>query len=273
MVNTDVVKYNGGLEAYAWKYPDERLRTGVQLIVNEAQEAVLFRDGMALDLFPSGKYELDTETMPLLSGLVKLPFGNQTPFSAEVWFVNKAYTLDIKWGTASPIQIQDPRYGIFVPLRAYGQFGVRITDAKKFLLKLVGTMPTFDRDHMMSYFRGLYMTKVKDSLSSYLVHQKVGILEINAYLEELSEHMRESISGIFADYGIELVNFYVNDISVPEDDPAVWKLKSALAKKAEMDIIGQGARLLCTHCERTFMVKGARFCPFCGSALPEREAL
>ena len=273
MAGIEVIKYNGGAGVYAWKHPNENLVTGTRLVVNEAQEALLYKDGMALDLFPGGQYVLETENLPLLSGLVRLPFRGRAPFSAELWFINKAHTLDIKWGTTSPIQIQDPRYGVFIPLRAHGMFGVRIAESKRFLVKLVGTMPVFDREHMMSYFRGLYMTKVKDSLSSYLVHQRVGILEINAYLEELSEHMREKIGGIFEDYGIELVSFYVNDVSVPEDDPAVWKLKSALAKKAEMDIIGQGERLMCPRCERTFMVKGARFCPYCGSELPEGDAL
>ena len=273
MAGADIIKYNGDAGVFAWKYPDESLSTGDRLVVNEAQEALLFKDGMALDLYPGGKYILDTENMPLLSRVQKLPFRGRATFTAELWFINKAYTLDIKWGTTSPIQIQDPQYGIFVPLRAYGMFGVRIAESKRFLVKLVGVMPVFDREHLMSYFRGVYMTKVKDSLSSYLVHKKVGILEINAYLEELSDHMQEKISGVFEDYGIELVSFYVNDISVPEGDPAVWKLKSALAKKAEMDIIGQGERLLCVHCERTFMVKGARFCPFCGSELPAKEAI
>ena len=273
MAVIDVVKYNGGAGVYAWKFPNENLNTGAQLIVNETQEALLYKDGMALDLFPSGKYTLDTENIPLLAGMMKLPFGGRTPFSAEVWFINKAYVLDIKWGTASPIQIQDPRYGIFVPLRSYGQFGVRIADSKKFLLKLVGTTPVFDREHLVQYFRGVYLTRVKDSLSSYLVHEKISILEINAYLEEMSQHMLEKISPAFDDYGIELVNFYINDVSVPEDDPAVRKLKNALAKKAEMDIIGYSSRVSCPSCGKTIPIEGANYCPYCGKPLEEREAL
>jgi len=269
----DVVKYDGAADVYAWKFPNQNLNTGSQLIVNEAQEALLFKDGLALDLFPSGKYKLDTENMPILAGMMKLPFGGRTPFSAEVWFVNKAYTLDIKWGTASPIQIQDPRYGVFIPLRSYGQFGVRIINTKKFLLKLVGTTPVFDKNHLVQYFRGVYMTRVKDALSSYLVHKKVSILEINAYLDELSLYMREKIGPEFDEYGIELVNFYVNDVSVPEDDPAVWKLKNALAKKAEMDIIGAQSGMICPSCAKTVTVAGAKFCPYCGQALKELGAV
>ena len=267
MAVIDIVKYDGGQGVYAWKYPNDNLSTKTQLIVNEAQEALLFKDGVALDLFPSGKYVLDTENLPLLTNMVKLPFGGRTPFSAEVWFINRAYTLDIKWGTPSPVQVQDPRYGLFVPLRAYGQFGVRIVESKKFLLKLVGTMPIFDKENLIRYFRGIYMTRVKDLLSSYLVHRKVSILEINAYLEEMSAHLQERIRPSFDEYGIELINFYVNDVSVPEDDPAVRKLKNALARKAELDIIGADFRVPCPSCGLIVAVEGARYCPYCGQAL------
>jgi membrane protease subunit (stomatin/prohibitin family) len=238
MAIIDVVKYNGGDRVYAWKFPNESLSTWTQLIVNESQEAVLVKDGVALDVFPSGRYTLDTENIPMLRRVIKLPFGNRSPFSAEVWFINKAYTLDIKWGTATPVQIQDPRYGIFIPLRSFGQFGVKINEAKKFLVKLAGPVPVFDKEHLVQYFRGVYLTKVKDALSTYLIHKKISILEINAYLEEISSHLQERIKPAFDEYGIELVNFFINDISVPEDDPAVRKLKNALAKRAEMEIIG-----------------------------------
>ena len=146
--------------------------------------------------------------------------------------------MDIKWGTQSPIQLQDPRYKVFVPVRGYGQFGIRIENGKQFLVKLVGTLSVFDRANILKYFRGLYLTRVKDAISSYLVHKQVSVLEVNAYLDELSDYLQEKMEPVFEEYGIKLLNFYVNDVSVPEDDTAVMKLKDALAKKAEMDIIG-----------------------------------
>ncbi len=267
MAMIDVVKYNGGDRVCAWKFPNESLSTRTQLIVNESQEAVLFKDGIALDIFPSGRYVLNTENIPLLAGMSKLPFGGRSPFSAEVWFVNKAYLLDIKWGTATPVQVQDPRYGIFVPLRSFGQFGIRITDTKKFLVKLVGAMPVFDKDNLIQYFRGFYLTRIKDALSSYLIHKKVSILEINAYLEEISLYLQERIKPDFDEYGIELVHFFINDISVPEDDQAVRKLKNALAKKAEMIIISEELAGYCPDCNKPVFIEGAKFCPECGSRL------
>lgn len=238
MAIVEVVKYEGTPNVFAWKYPNDELGTWTQLIVNETQEAVLFKGGKALDIFGSGRHTLDTENIPLLNHIINLPFGGKSPFTAEVWFVNKIYSLDIKWGTATPIQLQDPKYEIFVPLRSYGQFGIQIEDTKKFLIKLVGTLNVFDDSNILKYFRGLYMTKAKDTISSYLVHKQISILEINAYLDEISNYMKERIEPTMAEYGIRLLNFYVNDISVPEEDPAVKKLKDALAKRAEMNIIG-----------------------------------
>lgn len=238
MAIIEVIKYNGGPDVFAWKYPSEELGTWTQLIVNESQEAVLFKGGKALDIFQSGRHTLDTANIPILNKIINLPFGGRSPFTAEVWYISKAYSLDIKWGTASPIQIQDPKYGIFTPVRSNGMFGVQIEDSKKFLVKLVGTVPVFNQVSIVKYFRGLYVTKVKDAISSYLIHKQISVLEINAYIDELSEYMKERIQPTMEEYGIKLANFYVNDISIPEDDSAVIKLKDALSKRAEMNILG-----------------------------------
>ncbi len=238
MAVIQVVKYNGAPNIFAWKYPSEELGTWTQLIVNESQEAVLFKGGKALDVFTSGRYTLDTKNIPLLNHIVNIPFGGRSPFTAEVWYVNKLFKLDIKWGTASALQIQDPKYGVFIPLRSNGMFGIQIDDSKKFLIKLVGTMPGFDERSVVRYFRGLYITKVKDAISSYVIKNGISVLEINAYLDELSAFMKKQIEPEMSEYGIKLLNFYVNEISIPEEDPAVSKLKEALAKKAEMNIIG-----------------------------------
>lgn len=238
MAVISVVKYNGSPDVFAWKYPSEELGTWTQLIVNESQEAILYKGGQALDLFAAGRHTLETANIPLLNKIIKLPFGGKSPFAAEVWYINKVHSLDIKWGTPTPIQLQDPKYKVFIPLRSYGQFGIQISDSRKFLTKLVGTLPVFDKESIHKFFRGLYLTKVKDSISSYLIKKGVSVLEINAYLVELSEHLKERMMPTLDEYGIKLVNFYVNDINVPEDDAAVKKLKDALSKRAEMDIVG-----------------------------------
>lgn len=238
MAIVEVIKFEGSPDAFAWKYPNEEISTWSQLIVSESQVAVLFKDGRAYDVFESGRYTLDTKNIPLLNKIINLPFGGESPFMAEVWFVNKVHTLDIKWGTPTPIQFQDPKYKVFVPIRSYGQFGVQIENAKEFLIKLVGTLTVFDKANLTRYFRGLYLARAKDAISSFLLHKQISVLEINAYLDEISDYLNEKIQPVLNEYGINLLNFFVNEISIPEDDASVIQLKSALAKRAEMDIVG-----------------------------------
>lgn len=247
MAIVDVLKFNSDSSVFAWKYPNSELSTWTQLIVSESQEAILMKNGQIADVFGPGHYKLSTDNIPVLQKLVNIPFGGRSPFSAEVWFINRSFALDIKWGTASPIQVQDPKYGIFVPLRAFGQFGLQIEDSRKFLIKLVGTMPFFNSQTMTDYFKGLYITRVKDILSGCLAKSKISILEINSRLNEISSNICEQLQREFSEYGIKIQSFYVNDINVPENDPAVKQLKSALAKRAEMDILGYNYQQ-----ERTF---------------------
>lgn len=238
MALIEVVKYDGPPGVFAWKYPNQELGTWTQLIVNESQEAILFKGGQALDSFSAGRHTLSTANIPILSNIVNLPFGGKSPFTAEVWYVNKANSMNVKWGTSSPLQLQDPKYKIMISVRSFGQFGVRIDNPRKFLLQLVGTLPRFDQDTMVNYFRGLLMSNINELISSYLVHKKISILEINAYVAEISKHIQGRLASTFLDNGIELNNFYIDSINIPEDDPATIRLKEALAKKAEMDIIG-----------------------------------
>ena len=238
MAILEVVKYDGSPDVFAWKHPNSELATWSQLIVNESQEAVLYKGGKICDVFHAGRYTLNTENIPILNNIINLPFGGRSPFSAEVWYINKVFSLDVKWGTSTPIQLQDPKYNIFVPVRAFGQFGVRIEDSHKFLVKLMGNLPQLDKSHLVKYFRGVYLTRAKDAISSYLIHENISVLEINAYLDEISAFLLERISPAFEEYGIRLVSFYVNDINVPDDDTAVQQLKRALSKRAEMNIVG-----------------------------------
>ena len=238
MAVIDVVKWNAPNNVYAWKFPSEELSTWSQLIVSESQEAVLLLGGQMFGPFGPGRHTLSTENIPLLTSLIKIPFGGKSPFTAEVWFVNKTMPLDVKWGTSDPIQIMDPQFNIMVPVRAYGQFGLQIDNTKKFLIKLVGTMASFDRETMSSYFKGLILTKTKTAIASCIIKSKVPVLQISALLNDISNLLKDEISKEMSEFGIKTINFYVNSINVPENDPAVIKLKESLAKKAEMNILG-----------------------------------
>lgn len=238
MALVKVVKYDGPVDEFIWKYPYTELGTWTQLVVNETQEAILLKDGVICDIFKGGRYTLDTKNIPILNKIINIPFGGESPFKVEVWFVNKRVNLDIKWGTPTPIQIQDPKYGIFIPVRSFGQFGIQLQDSRTFFTKLIGTKRNFTVKDINDYFRGIYLAQVKDIISSYIVNQRISILEINSKMLELSEYIKTAIEPKLGEFGISLLNFYVNDINVPEDDEGVKKLKAALAKKAEMEIVG-----------------------------------
>ena len=238
MAIVEVVKYDGKPNVMAWKHPNQELGTWTQVIVNETQEVVLVKEGKVLDVLGPGRHTLSTDNIPILSKLINLPFGGKSPFTAEIWYINKVMALDVKWGTAPAIQLEDPKYHVFIPVTSYGQFGIQVDDSKEFITKLVGTLPTFEHDTMVKYFRGVFVSNIKSCISKYLVKKQISILEINAYISEISEELERVLEPEVAEYGIKLVNFYVMSIEAPEEDSAVKKLKEILSKKAEMNIIG-----------------------------------
>jgi membrane protease subunit (stomatin/prohibitin family) len=234
----DRIKWDGSPDVFAWKFPSEELATWSQLIVNESQEAFLVRGGVYEGPFPAGRHTLETENLPLLRGVLGIPYGGKSPFSAEVWFVNRVTNLALLWGTAEPIQLQDPKYNILVPVRANGQYGIRISDPKKFLLKLVGTLRVFDANNVKTYFAGVLGSRINQEIASAIVSRRISVLEASAYIDELSNQMRAALVPVFDDYGINLTQFNIRSINLPEEDPSVKKLKKALSERAELDILG-----------------------------------
>ena len=237
MAIIDVLKWNGAPETLAWKYPSEELGTWTQLIVAESQEAWLIKSGQPIGPFMAGRHTLDTANYPVLKDVLNIATG-RSPFTAEVWFVNKSVSLDIKWGTSSPIQALDPKYKIMLPIRAFGQLGLQVQDSGKFLIKLVGTLSVFDRERFNSYFKGVIVTRAKDAVAQYLGKKQVSILDLSSHLNEISDELKKELTPELEEFGLGLTKFFVNSIDAPEDDPAVARLKGALAKKAEMDILG-----------------------------------
>ncbi len=238
MAIIDFVKWNGDTSILAWRFPSQELSTWTQLVVNETQEAYLVKEGVYEGPFKAGRHTLTTNNIPLLTELIGIPFGGQSPFAAEVWFVNRTTRLDIKWGTPDPIQLQDPKFKLMAPVRVYGQYGIRVGDAKTFLQKLVGTLPAFDTDTLANYFKGVFTTRIKSAVTQAIIKTGHSVLEISAYLDELSAALKEALAPSMAEYGIELVQLNILSVNMPEDDPAVVALKKMLAKRAEMDVLG-----------------------------------
>ena len=129
-----------------------------RLIVNQGQEALFFKGGEALDLFGPGTHTLSTGNLPILDKLVNLPFGGKTPFSAEVYYINKTANLDMKWGTSTPIPLEDPKYGLILNVGARGQYGITIKDSRLFVSKIIGAVPNGTTTNpllVLKYFNGL----------------------------------------------------------------------------------------------------------------------
>lgn len=237
----DVIKHEGPNDVLVWKWPGEEITWGTQLIVNQTQEALFYLNGQVMDVLGPGRHTLQTANIPILKSIINIPFGSQSPFKAEIYFVDKAVLLDVKWGTQRPMPILDPILNIFLPVRANGQFGFRVSDSKKLVVQLVGTLETLSKDEVIDYFRGVVITKTKDHIAAKLMEERLSILTVNAYLEQLSKALKDNLSEDFAQFGLEIVNFWVNAIDVPDDDPQVQHVKQAMADKAEYRIMGDEA--------------------------------
>jgi len=239
MALIDVVKWDGSLDQFVWKFPSESLRIGTQLVVKPGQWAIFVKGGQIFDVFQEGTYTLESGNLPFLNKIVNLPFGGDTPFQAEVWFVNKVTKLNNRFGTPTPLQLEDPKYGLIVRVRAFGLFGFRVQEPKLFLTTLVGTARVFGADKIAEYFRGRLLSCVSSNIGAALAEKNISVVQIAVHLESLSEFCRERIAVEYAKYGLELISFYFESINVPENDPSYMKLKQIKEKAAELNVIGR----------------------------------
>ena len=228
----DIIKYEGDNDTFVWKHPIEDFNTTTQLIVHDSQEAVFFRDGQALDVFGAGRHTLSTQNLPLLKKLINIPTDGKTPFHCEVYFVNKTMPLDMKWGTNSRVQVLDPKFNILLHAGASGGMGVQIEDARKFLLKFVGTKNNFDKQALTDYFRELIITRVKTYLTKIM--SQVSFVTVNSKLDEISAAMHEMLANDIKTFGIKLINFFVSVIQLDKDD--YEKIQNALAEAGAVGI-------------------------------------
>ena len=225
-----IIKYEGDADTIVWKHPIEDFNLGSQLIVHESQEAIFYRDGQALDLFGAGRYTLETQQLPILEKLYKLPTDTEGTFHSEVYFINLATQMGIKWGTDSKVRLFDPASGMHIEIGASGDFNIRVINSRKLLLKLVGTTGGMTQSQLLGdngkgLFRTMVMTQVKSYLASVIRENAINILEIDEHLMELSEALRMKINPKLAEYGLEMSEFYVARIATPDDDPNFRKMK------------------------------------------------
>ena len=222
---------------YAWRFPETNLSTYTQLVVQESQEAILFSKGQIIGKFGPGKHTLSTENLPILRRLYGLPFGGKNPFTAEVWFVNKLQPYNIEW-SIDRMSVHDVDYNTMLPLTASGQYGLRIIDAERFLVKVVGAKAAFTEYDMTNQFKGEFTTKCKSSILQYMQMNRVGFKQISAYLDSISDHLRNLMSPFWSELGLELMRFYVSTIEIDDSTPDGKRVKEALAQQSTMSITG-----------------------------------
>lgn len=237
----DIVKFNGLANGnwLIYKYYRDDLTVGGKIIVGEGQSVVFVKGGHIADVLNSGTHIIDSDNLPILRSILNIPFGGQTPFTAEVYFVNTTNKMDLTWGLSDPIQLVDPKYGIRIRVRGFGQVGVKVNKADVVVKELIGTMSQSEYIHydkIISFFKGILITKIKTTLAQCIIDERVSALEISTKLELLSQKLCTSIQTDFDKFGLSLVNFNIQSINVPEED--LSKLTSILEQKATFDIIG-----------------------------------
>jgi membrane protease subunit (stomatin/prohibitin family) len=156
-----------------------------------------------------------------------------------VWFVNRITKLNTPWGTARPIQLEDPKYGVIVPVRAFGQFGFRVAEPRKFFETIVGTAKVFTALQITDYFKGVMLSSVNSNIGKAVVKQNISLLQLSAFLDELGGFCKEKIALDFQQFGLELINFYFQSVNIPEEDPSYIRLKEIKEKAAELNVVGR----------------------------------
>ena len=241
MAIVDVVRFDGlrNRDWLIYKHPSESITYGSQLIVQEGQAAFFVKGGIVADEFPPGTYTLQSDNLPILREIVKIPFGGNTPFSAEVYFINTAIKLDVNWGTIDPIQIVDPKYYVRLHVRAFGQMGVHIADSRQVFTNIIGSMQKSDIvkfDSVSNFFKGLIVLKVKAAIADVIITNKISALEISAKQDAISETVEKDIRPGIEQFGFKLVNFYIQSINFPDEDFAA--INKILEDKAAFEIMG-----------------------------------
>ena len=230
----ELIKYEGDNSTFIWKHPCEDFNTLTQLIVHESQEAIFMMNGQALDLFGPGRYTLETQNIPKIGDTLKnLVNGKESPFHCEVYFINKTVQMGIKWGTDSKVRFIEPTMGIPLEIGACGELNLQVSDSRKLLVKLVGTMngiawgengAGFTKS-IQNSFRPLISTAVKAHLASSIKSENINLLEIDEHLEKLSTKLHSAITPGFEEYGLTIPQFYLTTVLLPENDPNFKRMR------------------------------------------------
>lgn len=212
-----------------WKFPryENEIKMNAKLTVRESQVAIFLNEGVIADIFPAGMYTLSTQNMPILATLKGWKYGFDSPFKADVFFVNTKQFTNQKWGTKNPIMLRDAEFGP-VRLRAFGSFAFRVNDAAKFFKEVAGTNSEFTVDGINEQLRNLAITRGMDAIAE----SKIPVLDLASNYDEVSLLITDKIKAEFNELGLELTKFLIENISLPPE------VEQALDKRSSMGIIG-----------------------------------
>ena len=206
------------------------IKLGAQLIVQENQAAVFFRDGKALDTFGPGRHTLTTNNIPLLTKLLSIPFGGTSPFQASVLFIARHTFQDLKWGTKEPIAFRDSELRM-VRLRAFGKYSIRIADPQLFAGAIVGTRGIVSSEAIGSFLRDIVVARLNDMLGENLKT----IFDLPAHYDELAAGVKSRVAEDFTKQGLELVDLIVSAITPPEEVQKMIDERSGMGAIGDMN--------------------------------------
>ena len=212
---------------YRFERQGNEIKNGAQLTVRESQMAVFVSEGQVADVFPPGMYTLKTENLPILSTLRGWKYGFNSPFKAEIYFVNTKLFTDMKWGTMNPVMMRDQDFGV-VRVRAFGTFAMRIVDASKFLKEIAGTDWQFTTDEVSEHLRN----QIVAHFSEGVAQAKIPVIDLATRYSELGTVVCQAIAPSFGDLGIEIKNFLIENVSVPPE------VEEAIDKRSSIGVVG-----------------------------------
>lgn len=239
-----IIKYEGDADTLVWKHPIEDFNLGSQLIVHESQEAIFFRDGQALDTFTAGRYTLETQQLPVLEKLYKLPTDTEGTFHSEVYYFNLIHQMAIKWGTPEKINFLEPQTQAPISIGARGILNFRIANARKLLLKLVGTGGKLTRQDLIAdgegnirnYFRSLIQLTVSTNLANIITGEKLDILQLDQQKMHLSAAMLSALQSSFAEYGLVITEFLILGIMLPQKGDLGYDALQTILQMRQKDL-------------------------------------
>ncbi len=216
-----------------YRFPQEgsaEIKMGAQLVVHETQEAVLFRDGRALDVFPPGRHTLSTQNIPMLTQVLSLPFGGTSPFRVAVVYINKRTFIDQKWGTREPVVFRDTELGM-VRLRAFGTYAYRVGDSQLFVNTIVGSQGLYETNRLKDFYRDIIVSRLNDLMGETMKT----IFDLPRYYDELGTAGKARLAEDLAKYGVDLTDFYINSITPPDEVQKKIDERSAMGAIGNMN--------------------------------------